>query len=323
MEKGENRQHLTRYGHEKALQILREKHGERFIDYRKKWDLATNDHQVFDRPLFVELCINSDCNLKCKMCLRNYDESLSRVHENMSLDLLDKIVKQCRDMQLPSILIGDSAECLLHPQIKEVISKITQINAVDVFIITNGILLTEEIAEHIIDNGIDRLEISIDAANTETYKKIRGGDLERLENNINRFLEIRKEKGVSTPILRLSFCQMKENEAEESLFYEKWKDKADIVDYQKLIDMSRVVNGLQKMEYKEFYCGDPFQRVVIDYKGDMFACCSFGYSEYYKIGNMNEMTILEAWNSDVMKNLRNSFIQQNISQVCLNCRGCL
>lgn len=317
----ENRGHVIRYGHERVLDILSKKHGERFDKYRLDWERAIHEHTATETPLFIEIGVNSDCNLKCKMCARAYDNSYNNKHENMSLALVDKIVEQCKGFKLPALLVGQDSECLLCPDIKEIVRRLRQIGAVDFFFITNGTLLTEEMSEFLLEGGIDRLQISIDAATPETYKKIRGGNLEILEKNINNFLKIRNQKGLSTPILRLSFCQQKENEGEEEAFRKKWEGKADIVDFQKYIDLSNINHIADREQNREYFCPDPFQRIVIDYKGNMFGCCCIGYNRYFKLGNLEDMSIMEAWNSDAMKKLRESFLTQNLSKVCLNCRA--
>lgn len=167
---------------------------------------------------------------------------------------------------------------------------------------------------------MDRLDISIDAATPETYKKIRGGDLLQLERNIDNFLQIRNERGSETPILRVSFCVQNDNVAEKDAFLKKWEGRADIVDFQDLLDLSHILK-LADMPYKEYICPDPFQRLVIDYKGNIYGCCCIGYNKYNRIGNISEMTLLEAWNSYTMKELRDSFKTQKLKQVCLNCRA--
>lgn len=319
--KAENRGHLVRYGHEDVLKILSKKHGEKFDRYREAWKNAELKQIVADNPLYIELGINSDCNLRCKMCARSYDNEYNNKHENISLELVDKIVEQCEKFNLPAILVGQDSECLLHPKFKQIIGKLKKINCVDFFVITNGTLLTRDISEFLIEMDIDRLQISIDAAKPETYKKIRGGNLKILEKNINDFLELRKKAQKNTPILRVSFCEQSDNEDEKEEFKKKWENKADIVDFQKFIDLSSVVNLEEKKQKKEYFCPDPFQRIVIDYKGNMYGCCCIGYNRYFKLGNLDSITIMEAWNSDRMVQLRNSFLTQNLNNVCLNCRA--
>lgn len=318
MEK-ENREHVKSFGREKALEILRKKHGEKYEEYRKAFDQAGHNHVLSDFPLYIALEINSDCNLKCKMCLRSFDPKLNKIHEYMPMEMIDKIVDECRRFELPSILIGASAECTLHPNISAIISKLHSIGTVDFFVITNGLRLNEDLSKVIIENDVDRLEVSIDAATEETYRIVRGGDLKLLERNIDTFLRLRKNMNRKTPILRLSFCEMEENKNEIDIFLDKWKDKADIVDFQYFVDMSKVTKGLEKKEKRKIFCQDPFNRIYIDYKGDMYCCCCFGYCEHFRIGNIMNMTIEEAWKSDMINSLRDSFWNDEPTQVCLNC----
>ena len=50
------------------------------------------------------------------------------------------------------------------------------------------------------------------------------------------------------------------------------------------------------------YCGAIWQRMSIRANGDMYACCHQNYE--LLIGNINDMTIHKAWNSDFMNGLR-------------------
>ncbi len=316
----ENRGHVTRYDVSNMLEKLKRIHGQRFIDYRNAWDQTCKCEEASEYPLFIELAINSDCNMRCKMCARSFDETLNSKHINMPLEMVDTIVAQCKDFHLPAILIGQESECLLHPELKEIVRRIRMIDPVDFFLITNGTLLNKELSKFLIDFGLDRLEVSIDAATSETYKKIRGGSLEMLERNIADFLDARTEMGSERPFLRVSFCRQQDNLMDEEIFLNKWAKVADMVDFQDYIDFSNTTY-LKDREYKEYHCPDPFQRLVIDYNGDIFGCCSFGYNHYFKVGNLKDISILDAWNSRMMKELRESFIRQDLKKPCLNCRA--
>ena len=122
-----DRGHLTRYESTDVAAKLRTIHGQRFVDYRNKWERTCKCGDESEYPLFIEIGVNSDCNLRCKMCARNFDTSMNNRHINMPLELVDKIVEQCKTIQLPAVLIGQDSECLLHPQIKEIVRKIKTI----------------------------------------------------------------------------------------------------------------------------------------------------------------------------------------------------
>lgn len=314
----EDKQYLKRYNLKDVDQILTELHGAKYLAYRKEWNKTEERKGYVPRyPLdfFVEL--TSYCNLKCKMCINNFSNE-KKVVFNLPMATVDELVKQCRQMEVPAIALGLNGECILHPEIKEILGKFNKI-AMDLWVYTNGIALSEDLSAFLIDSRVERLLVSLDAATKETYKRIRGGNLDVVERNIRKFLELRREKKSSVPILRLSFVKTKENLDEINAFYEKWKAHADLIDFQDMIDCTHVNNPVP-MTVKPFICSHPFQRLGMDWNGDLYPCCSF-YYKYHKIGNIENMTLLEAWNSEKIKTLREAFLQGNIPVSCQNCYG--
>ena len=170
-----DRVHVTRYDMTDVLGKLEAVHGQRFVDYRRAWDETCKGRAASEYPLYIVIGVNSDCNLCCKMCVRHFDKEMNAKHIYMPLETIDKIVEQCKAIHVPSVLIGQEAECLLHPEIKEILKRIKQIDPVDFLLITNGILLNKDMSKFLVELEIDRLQISVDAASKETYKKIRGG----------------------------------------------------------------------------------------------------------------------------------------------------
>lgn len=317
VKKLDNRQ-LLHYEFTNVEKTLATIHGQAFLDYRKKWDEATELKIIPEAPLYIILETNSYCNMKCKMCTRNFFSTEKKV--DISEDVVDRIVQQCKEYNIPSVFIGAAAECLINPNIKEILRKMKSISNLDCFLITNGYNLDEEMANFLIDIQFERVYISLDAAQNETYRKIRGCDLNRVEENVNRLLELREKRNSVLPLVRVSFVMQEENKSEEEQFFEKWKNKVDIIDYQCLIDYKDLDKLLEIEELPEtdFQCVNPFRMLVIDYEGNIFPCSS-DYAYHMPVGNILDMTIEEAWNSEQMTNLRNSIINNNLCKVCRNC----
>lgn len=42
------------------------------MEYREKWNQSKTELIVSDKPLYVVLEVNSYCNLKCRMCEKNF-----------------------------------------------------------------------------------------------------------------------------------------------------------------------------------------------------------------------------------------------------------
>lgn len=313
----DNRQ-LLHYEFTNVEKTLATIHGEAYTNYRRKWDAATELKEIPEVPLYIILETNSYCNMKCKMCTRNFFSHNKKA--DIADEVVDRIVEQCKEYKVPSVFIGASAECLINPSIKEILRKMKGIQNLDCFLITNGYNLDEEMAEFLIDIQFERVYVSLDAAREETYRKIRGCDLARVEYNVNRLLRLRDEKGSVLPLVRVSFVIQEDNKDEQAEFFDKWKDKVDIIDYQCLIDYQELDKLMEPEELPDtdFQCVKPFRMLTIDYEGNIFPCSS-DYAYHMPIGNIMNMTIEEAWNSEQMKQLRESILQRSPGKICRNC----
>lgn len=310
-----NRQVIT-YGFTPMDDILTARHGEAWKQYRKRWKNSENINEICDIPLYLLLELNSFCNLRCKMCKHAADNKDMK-RESMSMDIFDKIIKECSDMSIPSINIGTGTECTLHPKFDEIVVKVKNSGAIDKFFLTNGTTLSDKMINKIFEGEYERVEISVDAARQETYEKIRiNGNFVKLEKMIIKLIDEKKRRGVNLPIIRLSFCVQKDNIDEIDMFYEKWENKVDLIEYQKVSSYSPT-DGIIEPKIKK--CLQPFNRMTINYRGDIFACCSILYQDRFCLGNIKDMSIYEAWHSEKMNELRNSFKNRNLIQHCKEC----
>lgn len=299
--------------------ILSEVHGKDFLEYRKNFNNISDNLLESDKPMYIVLAINSYCNLRCTMCLRNFVNSReSKI--DMPMETIESICSQCKEFGIPSLFLGATSEALLRKDIVDVLKTVKKSGTIDNFLITNGTMLTEQLSNVLVELQYERIYISIDAAKKETYRKIRGGNIENVEMNIQKLLEIKEKKKSKLPIIRVSFVKQKENEAELEEFVKKWKNKIDIIDIQNMIDYSNINNlkEVYELEEIEFNCPSPFRMLYIDYLGDIFPCSS-DYCTSMKIGNIKDMTIKEAWNSKLMCELRNSIKSGQLGKICKNC----
>ena len=316
----EDRTNINRYLGREADRRLVEIKGPAFAEYRRTFELARQEKIRTEKPIEVSLGLTSYCNLLCKMCYRNYMEDAGRQH--MSLSLVDEIVKQCKDMKIASFWLGSFTEGLLHPDILYIIKKCGEVKALDYWFTTNGTMLSEEVAKAMIENGVTKLHVSLDAATPETYKKIRGGNLEVVEKNIHTFLRLRTEMKSELPMLRVTMVEQDCNRAEIDQFVNKWTGVADIVDVQKLTDYSILESEeYDKESYKHtfFDCYYPFYQLSVSFDGKIWPCpCPIFDSG--KPVYMKDMTLMEYWNSEEMMKLVHSLEEKKDHyECCLRC----
>lgn len=316
----EDRTNINRYLGKAADRRLAEIKGPAFAEYRRVFETARQEKIRTQWPIEISLGLTSYCNLLCKMCYRNYLPDNGKQY--MPLGMVDEIVRQCKELNIASFWLGSFTEGLLHPDILYIIRKCGEVHALDYWFTTNGTLLTEDIARAMIESGVTKLHVSLDAATPETYKKIRGGNLEIVEKNVRRFLQIRNEMSSELPMLRVTMVEQDENRGEIDAFVNKWTGVADIVDVQKLTDYSILQNDeLDRESYKHtfFDCYYPFYQLSVTYDGRIWPCpCpvfNSGHPVYLK-----DMTLKEYWNSkeilDIVHAIENN---EDYYDCCLKC----
>ncbi len=125
----------------------------------------------------------NSCNLRCRTCIRNtWDES----EGYLELEVLKHLVKGLDD-RLPKFFFGGFGEPLMHPEIIPMIRTCREAGA-EVELITNGTLLSAKRSHELIEAGLDRLWVSLDAAEPDKYAEIRAKDL--FDEVVNNLLQL-------------------------------------------------------------------------------------------------------------------------------------
>ena len=149
------------------------------------------------------------CNLDCRTCIRHvWDEQLGL----MSAATFDRILQNIRSLEpCPSIFFGGLGEPLFHQDITGWIAQAKALGAA-VELITNGTLLTEEMARKLVASGLDNLWISIDGATPDSFADVRlGAQLPLIIENVMRLSRLRKGGHFAKPEIDIAFVAMKRN----------------------------------------------------------------------------------------------------------------
>ncbi len=164
------------------------------------------------RRVYIE--VTNKCNLSCSTCMRNvWNVQYGRMAE----ETFERILLGLDEFQeKPELFFGGYGEPLSHPRILDLI-ECAKKRGYRVSLITNGILLTELIADRLIDLHLDMLWVSLDGASPECYADVRLGDsLPLVVENLTR-LRTKKYKqfGDSAwsgyPRLGIAFVAMQRN----------------------------------------------------------------------------------------------------------------
>lgn len=309
--------------------LLTREFGEAFRVYRQKYGASINydkNGYLPEFPLTVQFELVNRCNLKCIMCHTDHHR-LDKA--TLEIGTIEHVLRECREHNLPAAVIGMGSEALLYKNIREVIAKVREAGVMDVFLGTNATLLTEALSEFIVDQRVARVEISLDAATRETYKKIRSKDeLDRVEHNLRKLIEVKRRKGSTLPIVRICFCVQPLNVHERDMFKEKWKDWADYIDFQEMVDFGPVnalvagafekVPGLDRIEVKNPHCAYPFNSLNVWANGDVTPCCTY-YGKALVLGNVKDRSLKEIWEGEKIDRIRSELLSGDLNPVCKVC----
>jgi hypothetical protein len=300
------------------LALLSQRFGPRFKKYRQNWARAEERRYLGSFPLSLDLALNSGCQLNCLMCpLKSRPEKLKRLF--WLPGQYRRLLAEAKEHSLPALTLGLGCEPLLDPQTPQRIKEAVRAGIMDIRLGTNGLLLTEKTIGPLIDSGLTRLEISVDAVKAETYKAIRGGDLNRLEKMIDLFLNQRSGQKTVWPLLRVSFLKLPQNKGELKQFFKRWQGRADLISIQKPIWFPG--SGLTKPgpgKIKTVPCGQPWQRLGLDFKTQAWPCCSW-YGEELLGLNFKYFSVYKIWTSKKMTALRQDLLLNKPPEACLTC----
>ena len=187
---------------------------------------ATLGQFEFPKKITIEVC--SECNLECAMC---HYPTMSRPKGVMPMELWKKCADEiARVSPETECWFSGSGEPLLEPQLLcSMISYGKSVGLQAQNLNTNGMLMTPEVADLVLDTGVDLVVFGVDGFSSSTYKVIRvGGERDVLYANIEYFLKARKARG-SGPEVQVQFIEMDENEHELGNFTDHWLSKDAVV----------------------------------------------------------------------------------------------
>jgi len=161
-------------------------------------------------PTAINIELTTFCNLRCIMCPKTSGIARTASNKKMSAEVLDKIISEVLPHIFRVDLVGDG-EILLEPNMLKTILKAANARHALVNASTNAVLLTELMAEMLVENKLHDLNISLDAASAETFKEIRGADLDKVLNNIKTLNEVKNAANSAYPRLQFSLVGMKRN----------------------------------------------------------------------------------------------------------------
>ncbi|MFO8087779.1 MAG: radical SAM/SPASM domain-containing protein [Bacteroidales bacterium] len=288
-------------------------------------------------PSFFSVEPNNTCNLACPECPVG-SKTLKRKKGYISKSVYQKIINSLSQKAI-YLTLYFQGEPFLHPEIYDMINYASQ-KKLYVATSTNAHSINEENARKIIQSGLDRLIISLDGTDQETYSAYRkGGDITMVISGIQQIVKAKKELKSQKPIVEIQFLVLGTNEHQikqiKQLSRELKADQlslksAQVSDYQNgnpFIPKNPVYSRYRKVSSGEYAlktsganrCHRMWSGCVFTYNGDVVPCC-FDKDAEHIMGNIVDQDFASIWRSGTYLDFRQKvFTNRSSIAMCRNC----
>jgi len=294
----------------------------------------------FGVPVFAQVEPSNFCNLSCPLCLTT-SETSSRPKSLLSFHHFRKLIDEIGEYLL-LIVLWNWGEPFLNPDIFRMIAY-AKSKGILVHSSTNGNVRWDEAeVEELVESGLDTLIFGVDGTSQETYSKYRkGGDLERVWQNIREIVRVKKEKGSTHPRLNLRLVVMQHNEHEIPSMKQLAKELGvDFLSF-KTVDMPPARGKAFDQQYtpkngryrrylyerggyhrvkKPFVCMRPWKRITLDALGEIIPC-EYDYKNLHSFGNIRQNeSVMSLWRGREAIAFRKEFhLGGNDFYLCRDC----
>lgn len=272
----------------------------------------------FPYHLFIET--TNACNLKCKMCTRNMQPIQIGM---MNLDLAKKIVDEAAFFGPRTFSLHLFGEPLLAPNTIPIVEYIKRKNKKNnILLTTNGVFLSKEFSQKLIDNETDKVVVSVHGANKEQYRSVTGtDDLAKVEENIRNLIALKKESKKEKPKIYLRMVVSKDKKMEMDSFRQKWKNYPVIIDIREPHNFGgKVVDGKKVQNHKRYPCYHLWFSPGINWDGQVSICCCDSLKEEI-IGSIKEKNLSDIWKSEKLQKYREHHLKGEYDKINL-CKNC-
>lgn len=281
-------------------------------------------------PIHLDVETTSICNLDCPMC--PYPEMVIK-KGNMTFDLFQHIIDQC-DGKVFDVLLHMYGEPLVNKEIFRMIAYAKRKGVRVTSMSTNLTLLTRDKSKQLIEAGLDKITLSFDGTDKETFEKVRlGANYEKCLENLMGFLEVKQQMKSRFPFTVLQIIQMKETEPGLKEFVARFKDLPS-VDLLKVKSFDtwagQIEHRTEEMKPSTYDRNDVndsrkpcpllWYYMSIRWDGRVVPCCR-DYDNHEILGDITKESLMEVWNSKRFQLLRADHLEGNYenSVLCAKC----
>lgn len=283
--------------------------------------------------LFVDVC--NACNFKCKFCAIQTTQIDTFKKQAMTWELFQKIVDDITEFPAPlkMLRLAGNGEPLMNQRLPEMIAYAKMKNIAEhIEIVSNGSLLTPALCDGLIDSGLDRIRLSIEAVDAAGYeamceKKI---NWDEFISNIKYFYDHRKQCEI---YIKTVDAAVKTDEDKER-FYKEFEAICDKISIEHVVPVwagyDKIHEDFDIMQGEGLHghslrpvniCPFPFYSFIINPDGEVTPCC-MDWKRGILIGNVKDQSVLDIWKGEKYREFLTGMIRKgriNNHHICAVC----
>lgn len=314
--------------------------GQRFKEYRRAWFERPAKFDAGEFPLNLDFEVTTRCNLACTFCTQPTltDAQLG----DMPWDLFVRVADECERYQTPAANFNGLGEPLLVRRLPEMIRYAKERGFIDVMFHTNGTIMTEAIADRLIDSGLDRIIFSVDSPDKQTYEAMRlNANFDSVDRNVRMFADRRNTRMSTVPIIRTTMIVTDDTVQQVPQFVSRWQPVSDQITLQDLTWRTKQL-GDGAWANKEssaihasfdeirdaaiahkvgFACPYLFQTAYAYWNADVIPCSNPNARTQMVMGDLHRQSMHDVWNGKPYQDLRalHATGRWHEHPVCRNC----
>lgn len=288
-------------------------------------------------PLSISIEPTNLCNLACPECPTGL-KALTRRSGMVNIDFFTKIIDQIY-RETAYLTLYFQGEPFLNPDFFRMVEYARK-RKIYVMTSTNAHYLTEKSCEMTIKSGLNKLIVSIDGSDQQTYEYYRkGGQLSTVLEGVKRLTDTKKRLKAKHPFVMLQFIVFRQNEhqiedirrlAKEmgvdhlalktAQVYDYEKGKNNIPENIKYSRYKRQKDGTYRIKNKFYnHCWRSWQSCVVTWDGQVVPCC-FDKDAKYNAGSLKEQSFQDIWKGNALKTFRQNLLKNRKDiDICQNC----
>lgn len=287
---------------------------------------------IMGMPVSVSTELTNICNLHCPECYSGSGR-MKREPGYMDIELFKRVIKELKPY-LYNTNLYFQGEPMLHPLFFSFLANSINTHTT---VSTNGHFLSEENSEKIVKSGLNKLIISLDGLDQETYSSYRiKGDVNTVIDGIKNITAARKKVNSYLKI-EIQCLVNKLNESQ----IPQIRDLADKVKAKLRLKSMQITDrkdigswlpltrkfGRYKVKDGEYViksslpdrCARLWFNPVITWDGKVIPCC-FDKDAEYILGDLKQDSFRDIWDGPKYRIFRKSILSgRNMIEICRNC----